>query len=182
MGASRISGPLTSDSGFVAGTGKTDFSKIVGLESILNTSAGTWTRTRIAAGNYAYRKTAADETAIVGIDITPAIRAATDKGFELASIDVVYGVTTAALDAHSAVLSKVVYANNTAVAVTTVTTSGTLATGTQANPYSSTITVTTPEFLNTANAKYVLEITVNAAATSVYDYYHLNLNFTRNDL
>lgn len=160
-------------------TDVTDYQQIVGINNILIASVGTWTRTRVAQGNYVLRHTAADDTSVIGIDITQAIRAATGRGFKLASIDVVYSIGTLALDAHTLVLDKIAYANNVAVAVTSVPLTGSLSTATQANPYLTNIAVTTPAFNNTDNSKYVLELTVNAAATSAYDYYGLNLRFTK---
>jgi len=41
------------------------------------------------------------------------------------------------------------------------------------------LAVTTPAFLNTAVAKYIVEITLNAAATSAYNFYGLNLHFSQ---
>lgn len=160
-------------------TDVTDYQQVVSLGSIISTSAGTWTRTRIAEGNYVLRHTAADDTTIMGIDITPQLRAAAGRGFKLASVDVVYSIGTLALDAHTLTLDSIAYANNVAAAVTSVPLTGSLSTATQANPYLTNVTVTTPAFLVTANAKYVLELTVNAAATSAYDFYGLNLHFTK---
>lgn len=160
-------------------TDVTDYQQIVGINEILIASVGTWTRTRVAQGNYVLRHTAADDTSVIGIDITPSIRTAAGRGFKLASFDVVYSIGTLALDAQSVVLDRISYANNTAVLVTSVTITGTLATATQAQPYLSNIVVSTPAFDVTANSKYVAELTVNAAATSAYDFYGLNLHFTK---
>lgn len=156
----------------------TDNQIFVGLNEILNTSAGTWTRTRIAAGNYVLRHTVANDTTIIGIDLTPAIRTATGKGFSLTSLDVIYSIGTLALDAHSLALYSVSYANNIAVSPASIALTGSLATATQTNPYVSNLAVTTPAFLNTADSKYVAELTVDAAATSAYDFYGLNLRFS----
>jgi len=153
--------------------------QFVGLSNVLAFSVGTWTTTRIAAGNYGSVKTQADETAIIGIDITPAIRVAASKGFRLDSFDVIYGIATLALDAHSVTLSRVAYANNVAVSVTSVPLTVTLATATQANPYVTNAAVATPAFDITADSKYVAEISVNAAATSDYTYYGLMLKFSQ---
>lgn len=157
----------------------TDNSQFVGINEILISSVGTWTRTRIAEGNYVLRHTAANDTSVIGVDITHAIRTTAAKGFQLASIDVIYSVGTAALDAHTMVLDKISYANNVAVSITSVPLTGSLAIATQANPYVTNLAVTTPAFLVTADSKYVAELTVNAAATSAYDFYGLNLNFTQ---
>jgi hypothetical protein len=152
--------------------------QVIGINEILIASVGTWTRTRIAQGNYVLRHTAADDTSVIGIDITEAIRTASSKGLRIDSIDVVYSIGTLALDAHTLTLDKIAYANNVAVSVTSVALTGSLSVATQAQPYATNIAVTTPAFDNTADSKYVLELTVDAAATSDYDFYGLVLKFS----
>lgn len=157
----------------------TDYQQFVPLTDILINSVGTWTRTRVAQGNYSLVHTPADNTSVIGIDISPALRAAALRGFKLASLDVISTIATAALDAHSLTLSQVSYANNVAVAVSSISLTGTLPTTTQTNPYVSNLAVTTPAFLNVAASKYCAELTVDTAATSVYSFYGLNLHFTK---
>jgi hypothetical protein len=153
--------------------------QFVGLESILSISDGTWTITRIAQGDYAYRHSAADDTSIIGIDITPMIRATASKGFRLDSFDVIYSVTTLALDAHTVTLDRIEYADNSAVSVNSIPITGTLAVATQANPYLTNIAVDTPAFDVTADSKYIIELTVDADATSEYDFYGIMLRFSQ---
>lgn len=160
-------------------TDVTDYQQAVSLCNILIASVGTWTRTRVAQADYTLRHTAADDTSVIGWDITPAIRAAALRGFKLASFDLSYKIGTAALDAHTVTLDRVAYANNVANAVVSVPLTGSLATATQAQPYLSNVAVTTPAFDTTADSKYVLELTVNAAATSAYDLNSLVLRFTK---
>ena len=80
--------------------------------------------------------------------------------------------------AHTVTLDLVTYRNNSAVTVTSVPLTGSLATATQANPYVSNIAVTTPAFDVTADTKYVIEITANNAATTAYDFYGVMLRFS----
>lgn len=156
-------------------------SKFVGLQSVLDYSAGTWTRTRIAAGNYAQVKTAAANTSIIGIDITEEISAQSSKGFKLSGFRVIFSNATADLNSHAATLSKVVYANGVAVAVTSVSiTGGTLPVGQAANPQIASVTVSSPAYDNTANSKYVVEVSIDAASSSAYAYYGLMLDFVSN--
>lgn len=157
----------------------TDNQQFIGINQILIASVGTWTRTRIAQGNYVLRHTAADDTSVISIDITEAIRTTASKGFRLASIDVIYSIGTLALDTHSMVLDQIIYANNAAVTVTSVPLTGSLSIATQVNPYITNLAITTPAFSITADSKYVAELTVNAAATSAYDFYGLNLRFSK---
>lgn len=153
--------------------------EFLGINDVLTFGTGTWTVTRIAQGNYVSRHTAADETSVIAIDITPAIVVAASKGFRLDSFDYMYSIGTAALDAHSLTLDRIAYANNVAVSITSIAITSTLATATQANPYLTNSTVNTPAFDVTADSKYVLEITVNNAATSAYDFYGIMLRFSQ---
>lgn len=153
--------------------------EFVGISEVLTFGTGTWTVTRVAQGNYVSRHTPADETSIIAIDITPQIRTAASKGFRLDSFDVVYAIAANALDAHTVVLDRIAYANNVAVSVTSVAITGALATATQANPYVTNVAVDTPAFDNTADSKYVIELTVNNAAASEYDYYGIMLKFSQ---
>ncbi len=157
----------------------TDMQQFVGLKNILINSVGTWTITRVAQGDYSLVHTAAANTSNISFDITPSLRAASGLGFELVSLDVVHQIGTLALNAHTLTLQSVAYANNVANAITSVALTGSLSTATQTNPYVDSLTVTTPAFLNTACAKYVAELTVNAAASTAYQLYGLNLHFTK---
>lgn len=153
--------------------------QFVGLESVLTFGTGTWTITRIAQGNYVARHTPADETSIIAIDITPMIRTAASKGFRLDSFDVIYAIAANPLDAHTVTLDRIEYANNVAVSVNNIAITGALATATQANPYVTNVAVDTPAFDNTANSKYVIEVTVDNAAASEYDFYGIMMRFTQ---
>lgn len=153
--------------------------QFLGINDVVNFGTGTWTTTRIAQGNYVKRHTAGDETSIIAVDINPAIVVAASKGFRLDSFDYIYSIGTLAMDAHSATLDRIAYADNVAVSVTSIPITATLATATQANPYVTNCTVTTPAFDVTADSKYVLEITANNSATSAYDFYGVMLRFSR---
>jgi hypothetical protein len=163
-------------------TGKTDFQKFIGINDVLRLSVGTWTITRVAQGNYVYRKTATNETAIIGIDITEDIRTTATKGFGLVSFDYIFRNTTEALDAHSVTLDKLSYTDSEVVTVTSVGLTGALGTGVDADPQIDNVAINSLAFNNTANSKYVIEVTVDAAATSVYDFIGIVLKFVRNDL
>lgn len=152
--------------------------EFVGISEVLTFGTGTWTVTRIAQGNYVSRHTPGDETSIIAVDITPAIRAAASKGWRLDSFDYIYGIAALAMDAHSVVLDRIEYANNVAVSVNSVAITGTLATATQANPYVTNVAVDAPAFDVTADSKYVIEITANNSATSEYDFYGVMLRFS----
>jgi hypothetical protein len=177
-----IPDPGASTAHFLLDTGISNtlaFQQFVGIPDIILISTGTWTTTRIAESNYATVHSAAAEISIIGIDITNAIRTAASKGFELTSFDVIYSIGTLAMNAHTVTLDQVAYANDVAVAVTSVPLTGTLSTATQANPYVTNIAVTTPAFNNTADSKYVIEVTTNNTATTAYDFYGIVLKFSQ---
>ena len=152
--------------------------QFVGIESVLTFGTGTWTTTRVAQGDYVSRHTEGDETSIIGVDVTPMIRAAASKGFRLDSFDYIYAINDNTLDAHTVVLDRIEYANNVAVSVNTIAITGTLATTTQGNPYVTNVSVDTPAFDITADSKYVIEITANNSATSEYDFIGVMLRFS----
>ena len=156
---------------------QTDFKQFVGLGSVINYSAGTWTTTRIVAGNYVTRKTAAANTTIIGIDITSKLRTAASKGFKLNSFDVLYTITTDDLIGHLITLYQIVYTDELAVSVSSIPITGTLITVVNANPRLTNISVTTPSFFS--GDKYIIELSVQAAATSAYDFMGLILHYTK---
>jgi hypothetical protein len=159
-----------------------DFVKMLGIKDILLESVGTWTTTRVAQGDYVRRKTATDETAIIGIDITEDLRTAANKGLKLASFDVIFRNTAEALDAHTVTLDRIEYTDSAVVSVNSIALTGALGTGVDADPQIDNVVIDTPAFNNTDDSKYVMELTVNAAASSVYDFIGIMLKFTRDDL
>ncbi len=181
----NVTGDLTGNvtgTSVTATTAKTDYQKFLGVQDVVLFGTGTWTITRLAEANYVARHTAAIDTSILGIDIQEPMRSAASKGFSLASIDVIYSIGTAALTAHSATLDKISFVDTAAATITSVPITGTLTTATAANVKVVNLPVTTPAFNNTADSKYVFELTVNADLTSAYDFYGIVLKFSRNDL
>lgn len=170
---------------------------------------GTWTDTRLSGGDYVMRKTAADNAgqAVVPLSAymlqkngqdpnweatfatvpatTPADLAHDIRGFEIQSIDIVYSIATANMDAHTYDAHQTTFVNNTAPAIISTiggTLTGTLATLTAAFPYVTRITFGTPYVLggNTALRAVVLEISWDAAATTVLDYAGAYVNYDYN--
>lgn len=166
-----------------AGNQYTDASHLLPIQSMMLAAAGgAWTLTRSAQGDWGQVHSIAADISILGFDITDLLRAAASRGFELTSFDVSYTIGVLALVAHSITLNQIVYTNNVANAVTQPAITSTLATATQAQPYLTNSTVNAAAFLNPAAGtavKYVLELTVNAAATSTYSLQGINLRFTR---
>lgn len=160
----------------------TDYQQFVGLNNIL-IATGTWTTTRILQGDYANVHTPGAESSNVSFDITPALREAAAKGFELIMIDVISKIGVLALTSQSLALVSVAYNNNVAVAVTSVPLTGSLSTATQGNPYVDNLIVATPAFLVPGilggGKKYVAELSIVFPATTTYSLYGLNLHFTK---
>lgn len=167
---------------FVMDANVTGYQKFLGFADIVhNTNNTNWATVRIGQGDITFGKSAADETSILVLDITESVRTAASKGLQLTGFNYIFRNITAALDAHTVTLDRVEYTDSAAVSVNSIGLTGSLGTGTDADPQIDSITVTTPAFNNTANSKYVMEITVDAAATSVYDFIGVVLTFTRND-
>lgn len=154
-----------------AGNERTDASIFYSFGEVSYLAAtGTWTKTRVAEGDYVYRHTAAANTSILSFEIPLAVRSTAGRGIKLTSFDVAYNITTAALNAHTATLDLATYANNTARVITSMPLTGSLATATQAGDYVTNLTVTTPAYNNLPDSIARFELTVNAALTSAYDF------------
>ena len=156
---------------------------------------GTWTDTRVAAGDYCMRKTATAQSGqfvfhvgqalLQKIGADPNTEVAHDiRGIRIDSIDVVYQIGTSDLTSHSIALNGVTYANNTANAVAAAggTLTGTMAVTAQTNPYVTNITLATPYVIagNAADKTVTVEISWNAAAGTVLSYYGIYVKCSYN--
>ena len=135
-------------------------------------TTGTWTNTRIAANDYAWVKTAGDETSTIEIPLNAKLltRSTASRGLQVLGLRYVYSAVTEALDAHTYDLATATYANSTATAVATTfggTLTGTLGTAADADPYVTAITTGTDTYLTTLAGLYFV-VTANAAAGTVY--------------
>ena len=88
-GAATINGVKTFGAAIVI-PDITDFVKFLGLGDVILFGTGTFATTRVAQGDYVSRKSAADDTSIIGIDITEILRTTASKGLELTSFDVIF--------------------------------------------------------------------------------------------
>lgn len=138
-------------------------------------TTGTWTNTQSSGAVYA-AKTAADNTPVITIPITPpGGRRADQFGTKLTKIEIPYRATTADLDAvPGAVLYRsdedLVVAGATGdVSVATVTTTNDGVVTADANDRLLTVTVTSPAYDYDTEAKctYNLVLTMNCAAGTV---------------
>lgn len=162
----------------------TAMSQFIPPADILKT-AGTWTDTvGGVADTYMQRRTAADATAILVIPIAIPQNSVAQKGGYLKSIDVWYDVTTAAMDAVTAELIQATLPANTAAfaavakpAFTYDAGHDTAAERLTLDQHKLTVTVTTPFWLDDDDEVY-LELTIDAALTSVFDIYGARANYT----
>ena len=183
-GATTQTGVATFTAAPVITAGYSDGYVFIGCDAA-HGATGTWTNTRVAAGNYALVKTATDQSSTLSINISDHIfnRASATKGCQIKSIDYVYGIVTKALDAHTVKLYKTTYASGSAVSVaemggTLTYTGGALQKAVGAQPYTTVITMATPTFLGTGDNACVIEFTIDASDTSVYSFYGIGVNFT----
>ena len=166
----------------VFNTAQTDYNYFCGIDKIVLTSAGTWTATASAVANDVFsRHTAAAETATISIDISMPLRTEASRGFRLDSYDVIYKIGTASLVTHVTALTTLNFTDNTAANPTSATPAitGTLITAFAANIRVTNVTIDVPSFLNTSAAKHMISVTPNMALTTVYDFYGINLRFSR---
>lgn len=143
-------------------------------------TTGTWTLTRLAAGDYAWVHTDGDETSTIEIPLTAGMlrRTTASAGIQILGLRYVWFAGTANMDAHTYDILDAVYADQVAVSVGTSyggTLTGTLATVKQTTPQVATITTGTDTFLSDLQG-LLLQVTANNAATTVYRTYGVFLD------
>lgn len=138
---------------------------------------------RVAANDFALARTAAGaETYNINCSLQFGFRTTANKGVRVDSIIIVYQVLTASLTSHTFTnMATRTFANNVANAVAQYGGAPTisLATATQANPYSTTGTFATPVFMNTTNTEVNIEWQAVMQNTGVYRVYGVLVNFTQ---
>ena len=146
-------------------------------------SAGTWT---LAVGTIAwsYNRTAADAAFTVYVPIPVFSNSVAFKGSKLVSVELMWAVSTAAMDA---VAEALIYLDtlaatgtlNTAAAVTTTIDTGhdTGAERLTLDEHRCKATITTPLWIDNDQA-YHAEMVCDAAATSVFKWFGAIANFT----
>lgn len=171
-------GTFTS-AGFVPTSGLSAASQTDGVVWIPATSlpaiyltTGTWTNTRIAAADYAWVKTATDETSTIEIPLNANLltRSTASTGLQVLGLRYVNSAVTEALDAHTYDLTTALYANSAATTIASTfggTLTGTLPTAADADPQVTAITTGTDTYLTTLSGLYFV-VTANAAASTVY--------------
>lgn len=149
---------------------------------------GTWTRTRGAVGDYYTLHSAADEAGTIIVPINHAMLESADTpdvtkgevalGPRINSLVPVYRLLTAAMDAApSATLQTTVLADGAALASTNRPVTGTLGNVAHAtNLNADVLTVTTPFVLDNT-MECTLEITLDHAATSVFQFFGCRVNY-----
>jgi hypothetical protein len=167
-------------------------------------ASGTWTNTRIAAGNYYQLKTAGAATTIAVVNLARAVQRAlsalpvsvnvpmgseVQAGGLLTGIDLVYSIGTAALTSLTPLAYQTSYVNNVAASINaspggaiSLVTLSAVPVATQTNPYSVAWQFATP-YLIGANGTGVadfLEFSIVDAGSSVFGIYGILLKFNAN--
>lgn len=141
----------------------------------------TMVATRVAANDPALRRTAtAAETHNIICRLPFKLaRTTASKGIRLDSFDYVFQNTIAALTTHALTnIANVVYADSTANAISGITTSGTLATTSQATPQVAGITISNPVFYVTQLSGYTIETQAVLTTNGVYTLYGINARYS----
>lgn len=140
---------------------------------------------RVAQFDWALARTGAGaETINVICTLDIDTRTTTSAGYKLTGFDIVYQNTVAAVTTHTwGGVRTVTYANNAANSIASIalSTTPTLNTATQTQPYLTSGVLTTPAFLNTASKAVVIEWTAVLASTTVYRIYGVAAKFSRAD-
>ena len=146
-------------------------------------SAGTWTDA-VASNVWSKQKAAADEAAVAKIPIKIPQNSVAQKGAYLRSIDIWFNVTVAALDSLAATIYKATlpadgaaYAAPSSQAFSYDAGHDTAAERIDVDEHKMTLTLTTPFWLDEDDEVYV-ELAVDGALTSVFDYYGARANYT----
>jgi hypothetical protein len=145
-------------------------------------TVGTWAMA-VASNVWSLNKSAADNTSVVKIPLHLPANAAALKGALLKSVDIWWACGTGANDAVSAALYKqalpVDGTLSTAAAVTTTYDTGHDAAAERLtlDEHKMTLTLSTPEWVD-EDAVYYVELTIDAAATSVDKIFGARANYT----
>lgn len=149
--------------------------------SDIQKTAGTWTPT-ISSNVVSDVRGQADAAFTLVVPIKLPSNAAALKGAYLKSIDVFYKIAVAADDFATVALNKMVFAadgtpTGSAVTVTLDASHDTAAERKGAGQHKMTITITTPPWIDHDDA-YVLDMIVDAAATTDFTLYGCRVNWT----
>ncbi|MCC7361226.1 MAG: hypothetical protein IT317_17200 [Anaerolineales bacterium] len=148
-------------------------------------SAGTWTEVETSVADvWALRRSAADATCNVRIPVLLPSNSAAQKGAYLKSVDVYYTVATAALDSLAAAIYETNLPADGAAAVAATAHAFSYDSGHDTAPeridvdeHAMTLTLTTPVWLDAGDLFHV-EVALDAAATSVFDFLGARVNYT----
>jgi len=166
---------------------KTDGSIFIPAYQVCSSDNANLVKVRVAANDWALARTAGGaETFNVICPLDSWLQRTTaGKGIKINSIAIAYQVTTQALTSHTwGKVATVTYANNAANTVgADLATAPTLQTATQANPYVTSVAITTPAYLpSAANVSLTVEWQAVMQNLGVYRVIGVQVNFSRTDL
>jgi len=146
---------------------------------------GTWTDAAGAvAGSIAKSKAAADNTGVISVPINLYQNSIALQGSKLVSVDCWWECLTAAMDAVTAVINKMVlpadtasFAATSAITFTYSIDHDSAAKRLTLEQHKMTLNITTPAFLDDDDL-YIVQLTMDAAATSALTFFGCRANFT----
>lgn len=150
--------------------------------SQIDKSAGTWTPT-LSTNDVFHRRTAADANFNLFVPVRLPSNSAALKGAYLKSIELIFNITTGALDDFATVALKKLTFNSSGastasdVTVTIDTANDTANERKATGTHRMTVTLSTPVWVDNDDA-YVLYCVCDAAANSVFDLYGAIVNYT----
>lgn len=151
--------------------------------------SGTWTVTRGAAGNYFLRRTASAAAQVFEWRFTPKAMVISDtadtsrgevaRGARIESLDMVYAITVAAMDAVTVALDTTAFTNGGTIPTTVSRPVTGTAVLTAAATYKKTnFPVTTPFVVdNTMDCFITLTVDGDAGAAGLFDLYGFYINY-----
>lgn len=147
---------------------------------------GIWTVTRGSAHEWYIQKSAGSGTAVMTVDITEHSRTVplNNKGFRLDSIDIAYRINTQDISSFTPSLKIRGFSNLASVSIASeaLTDVSTLPTTINSGVRYVTRSLTSPVFTLDPDKNYVLEMTLVPGSGTIFDFYGVGLNFTRNDV
>jgi hypothetical protein len=164
--------------GYVHDTSMSQFIPPVLIEK----SAGTWTAT-LASNAFYHRRTAADAAFNLFVPIRLPSNSASLKGAYLKSIELIFNITSAAMDDIATVaLKKLAFdsagaSTGSDVTVTIDAANDTAAERKATGTHRMTVTLSTPVWVDNDHA-YVLYMLVDGSSSGVFDLYGAICNYT----
>jgi hypothetical protein len=185
--APTINGPTAVVGALTCDTAKTDYFMWIGAVGKLMVDTSLSTACVVSHGGSAGDwncgfSGSAVTASLYGLTIEIPSRTASNKGLNITSIGVSYTVTTA-ISSITPTLTRVRNNNGSARTFTNIPLTGSLSASASANPYYTTLTVTSPAYDNTATDFYVFELGVGTPGVAwAWTLKGINVQYSYNTL